>query len=174
VLPYETGTILTPVALKTFNTLDVLESIEKYFGPRSIGQDRFELSTLAGMLVHRIRTCAHKADFRKHLQSDSLPLSLRNSILHNHPFYFHGGSTVDTLRQRRHNVGVNHGPRKILLSSATLLLVPSHLMIQWKGEIYKHLEDDSLRTICIDVGNKIPAAEELAANYDLVIMTHPR
>ncbi|KAI8923414.1 SNF2 family N-terminal domain-containing protein [Entophlyctis helioformis] len=65
-------------------------------------------------------------------------------------------------------------PIAVLLSSATLVVVPDTLVDQWRSEINKHVGDNVLEYIVVpNSGTAIPDAHQLA-KLDLVIISHSR
>ena len=63
---------------------------------------------------------------------------------------------------------------RIRLCSATLVIVPSNLLIQWKNEISLHFEKDSLQTFSLDTDDiAMPNAMDLL-RYDIILMTKQR
>jgi hypothetical protein len=51
------------------------------------------------------------------------------------------------------------------LSTATLVVVPKHLVVQWQGEIMKHCKDEAVRVL--RVGREWPDVRTLASEYDV-------
>jgi SNF2 family DNA or RNA helicase len=65
-------------------------------------------------------------------------------------------------------------PRKILLSSTTIVVVPPNLVQQWLREIDKHTIEGSLNLLLMDDWKKdLPAAEKLL-EYDIILFSKPR
>ena len=64
--------------------------------------------------------------------------------------------------------------RTIKLCSATLVIVPPNLLVQWQYEISKHAEDGALDVLVIDHNTKdIPESGELV-RYDVILITKAR
>ena len=58
--------------------------------------------------------------------------------------------------------------------SATLVIVPSNLVVQWQNEIATHLEEDSLSVLVIDsLSQAIPSATDLM-QYDIILIRKDR
>lgn len=65
-------------------------------------------------------------------------------------------------------------PRKIYLSTTTLVVVPPNLVQQWLQQIAKHTEPGSLKTLLMDDWKKdLPEVHELI-QYDIVLFSKPR
>lgn len=63
-------------------------------------------------------------------------------------------------------------PRKVLLSTATLIVVPANLVRQWQREINKHTR--GLKVLVVkDPKHELPPAAELAG-YDIILFSRPR
>jgi superfamily II DNA or RNA helicase len=76
-----------------------------------------------------------------------------------------------SLRRRR-----EHPPRRVLISSGTLVVVPRNLVQQWRSEIRKHVQegDDGLKVLVMDDGSRpLPDLEDLV-RYDVVLFSKPR
>jgi hypothetical protein len=64
--------------------------------------------------------------------------------------------------------------RKIWLSTATMVVVPSNLIQQWQEEIKKHLVEGALRVLVMkSPSDKLPSAKVLA-DYDIILFTKER
>lgn len=67
---------------------------------------------------------------------------------------------------------IETAPRKIWLTSATIVVVPANLVQQWVQEIQKHTA--GLRVLIVKNGNeKLPPAEEMA-EFDIILFSKPR
>ena len=78
------------------------------------------------------------------------------------------------------NVRSNRTPRDtpkgqtILLCSTTLVIVPANLVMQWRNEISRHIEEGALDILVLDSLNQpIPSAQELR-QYDMLIVSKQR
>ena len=73
---------------------------------------------------------------------------------------------------RRQTTHVNE--KRIYLSSATLIIVPSNLIAQWRQEIETHLEEESLSILMISSSKQaLPPVQELL-KYDVILMSRSR
>lgn len=61
-------------------------------------------------------------------------------------------------------------PKEILLSSASVVLVPDNLVAQWKQEIFKHTEGLSVLTLFKN--DKVPSLKNLL-EYDIILISQP-
>ena len=62
----------------------------------------------------------------------------------------------------------------VRLCSATLIIVPPNLIIQWQQEINQHIDQDAIDVLIIDAGGvKVPPWEELV-KYDIILMPKAR
>lgn len=63
----------------------------------------------------------------------------------------------------------------LLLSTATLIVVPENLLSQWRSEIALHVEDGALKVLCLDTDDttSMPAAHILMP-YDVILMSKQR
>ena len=62
-------------------------------------------------------------------------------------------------------------PKRILLSSATIIVVPNNLLAQWNQEIRKHTE--SLRVMVVVKDDEIPAASTIM-EFDIILFSQSR
>lgn len=62
-------------------------------------------------------------------------------------------------------------PRKIYLSSTSLVIVPNNLLAQWRQEIRKHTE--GLEVLVLSKNDVIPAVEKLL-EYDVILFSQSR
>ncbi|KAI9138700.1 SNF2 family N-terminal domain-containing protein [Paraphysoderma sedebokerense] len=77
------------------------------------------------------------------------------------------------FRSRSNN---NSPTYDVLLSSTTLVVVPTNLIGQWQFEIMKHVDSNHLRYLVVDESKnsaKLPLAEEIVT-YDLLLMSSTR
>lgn len=64
--------------------------------------------------------------------------------------------------------------RRVYLCSATLLIVPPNVFLQWKNEIAQHLEEGALKVLFIEsLKDQMPARVALQS-YDIILMTKRR
>lgn len=124
--------------------------------------------SLAKIAAHRLRT-THAC--RRDL-IDTLPNQLQALLgKESAPFIL----LWPPLPHRVSRIIHNRTPLRVYLTSATLVLVPQTLLMQWLDEMEKHCEPQSLRVLCItDMHTEIPTASELSQDYDVVLMSHAR
>jgi hypothetical protein len=82
----------------------------------------------------------------------------KNDLVHL-PFYY--ATELDSLSRRESRSSRTAGGKRMYLSNATLVVVPSILMPQWKEEISKHLED-TLEIVVLQDKKEMWAFEKLA------------
>lgn len=169
--------VLTPLALKYFPSSDFAEARKRLAGGRGRsnknGQQHVQhprIPSLTEYLMHHIRT--QPEGFTRH-EDVFRARGLWQAFKSNIPFYLHypenfsgnGGS-----RSSRKTNSNALGPRKIFISAATLVVVPSNLFNQWTNEINKHCED-GLRIYTAQNPNiALPCAMELASSYDVRVL----
>ena len=71
--------------------------------------------------------------------------------------------------------GKRNSEKIVRLSSATLIVLPPNLLVQWQHEIALHTEVNALDVLVIgsDIKKRLPEWKELI-KYDIVIITKPR
>lgn len=70
--------------------------------------------------------------------------------------------------------GTGAQPDIIRLCSATVIIVPSNLVSQWRNQIKLHLEEDCLSVLVMeDLHERMPAASKLLS-YDIILISKPR
>lgn len=67
------------------------------------------------------------------------------------------------------------GPRRMICTSATIVVVPRNLVHQWKSEIKKHITPGSLKVLIVDGSDceVLPPANELR-HYHIILFSKPR
>ena len=65
-------------------------------------------------------------------------------------------------------------PRKIWLSTATIVVVPSNLIQQWQKEIKKHVLDGALSVLVMQSPKDILPPARVIADYDIILFTKER
>lgn len=63
-------------------------------------------------------------------------------------------------------------PKKIYLSSASVVIVPSNLLNQWKQEIQKHTE--GLKVLALGKSDKLPSSHDELLTYDIILFSQSR
>lgn len=87
--------------------------------------------------------------------------------MENRPFYMDFYPEPDELSSLNLRKSALHPGEKILLSPATLVVVPGMLRLQWEAEILKHVEDGALRVLVLNTKDGIVSVEDLANSYDV-------
>ena len=158
--------ILTPLAFRHFST-------PQFQRARQVARVKDQTTvfpSLVEILTHFIRAYPELIDppgFNGSLK-ERLPDHLWESLMENHPFYHVFERTPENASPRRK--GVDRGPRKVYLTSATLVIVPRAILEQWNAEINKHCEGGTIRHLSLDTGPKarpMPSPQELASMYDV-------
>lgn len=62
---------------------------------------------------------------------------------------------------------------RLIISSATLVIVPPNLVTHWRQEIAKHVNEGALKILVVNNDAKLPPAKELAT-YDIVLFSKAR
>ncbi|KAM0276106.1 hypothetical protein ACHAQH_007079 [Verticillium albo-atrum] len=78
--------------------------------------------------------------------------------------------TSDTRRRGRNSTGPSYA-RRIAISHASLIVIPSNLLQQWQQEVRKHTT--GLTVLVLGGKEPVPAVSELA-RYDVVLLSHSR
>lgn len=65
-------------------------------------------------------------------------------------------------------------PKRLMLASTTIIVVPRNLFSQWKSELQKHTEEDALSVLLMDDSKKdLPGPQELIL-YDVILFSRAR
>jgi SNF2-related domain len=169
---FEARPILTPVYLRNFWTLDALEAKVNVYGDRNAIDGISSFPTLAALVSHQLRTDYNTSSFRKG-QDIMSSFPFWQEVRRNVPFYLHTAGTDKLVPGRNLKSRYLSPPQRTFLSTATLVIVPPHLFIQWQSEIHKHCED-TLRTLTLKHGDKMPIPEDLANEFDIVLLSAKR
>jgi len=145
--PYHTPRISTPAIVTTAGRED--------------GHSR--VPTLRDLALHRART----SNIQLWENVSSLPEHLGILLLENNPFYMDFYPEADQLDPLNLRKSTLHPEKKILLSAATLVVVPTMLRLQWEAEILKHVEDGALRVLVLQTKYDVVSVENLANSYDV-------
>ncbi|KAF7308759.1 Helicase C-terminal domain-containing protein [Mycena kentingensis (nom. inval.)] len=180
----DTRPVLTPLAARYFTAPDFDTARARFpFTTRKRAQPR--VPSLIELCLHKLAT--QPVEFVPQERTDALE-DIRQrfeSLEHyagplrdNIPFYLEfQRDPVDNERgNRRGSSKKQPGPFKLYLTTATLVVVPPNLLLQWTKEIAKHCEA-GLRVCALqgtEATHPMPSARELAFNYDIVLMTYPR
>ncbi|TCD68451.1 hypothetical protein EIP91_010737 [Steccherinum ochraceum] len=162
--------VLTPLSLRAFSRPEDANA-------RKLGKARSTplgpIPSLREYLVHYCRT--HPDGVNLHDWEDSFPdRTLAKALEKNVPFYlrYDERSIIRTSSRADRRQWVLK-PRITFLTSATLVIVPPNLLLQWTNEIHKHC-DSTLRVLVVRDNSPLPSATKLATLYDLVLMSHTR
>ncbi|KAK4703486.1 hypothetical protein P7C70_g2733, partial [Phenoliferia sp. Uapishka_3] len=139
-----------------------LQQLEDALEPRK------PIPSLRSLVIHII-----KARAVPYLPTDLLASTgLLARLEANTPAYYIHPSP-EQLETREGRKGA-YRPVKILLSTTTLVVVPTDLVRQWQGEIDKHIEEGVLKYLVLrTTRDKFPEPEELVT-YDAVILSVAR
>ncbi|KIJ44302.1 hypothetical protein M422DRAFT_30450 [Sphaerobolus stellatus SS14] len=148
--------------------------------------------SLQEILVHHARTSPNLRQKMQHQiqieSSDRTILNAKTEVLdtkllknnsHFRPFY-HVYEPKPEAHSRKHRKVEASGPRRIYLTSATLVIVPRTLLAQWTSEINKHCAERELAVYTTDSSghgrsNNSPLLDAPSlADYDVVLLTHER
>jgi hypothetical protein len=180
-----TCAVLTPLALKYFPSED-FENARSFSAKvrgtirvpqrRANAGTRSSVPTLREYLTHYIRATAHQTLLSRgniHDQLEERHNHLYNQLRASAPFYHAYPDDLSYVQgfdycSRRPKVA--RGPRAVLLTTATLVIVPENLFGQWRNEINKHCDTTVLRVLTIGKEDKIPSADILASAYDVCIL----
>lgn len=134
--------------------------------------DEVELPKLVDLCAHAIRTSSIPIDYVSFLSRESVPPNIKNLLASKATPFIHLWPPLPTRTSR---VPIPRTPLRIYLSPATLVVVPLTLVKQWRTQIVEHCEEGSLRVLALEnASDQIPSARELAENWDLILLSHPR
>ncbi|KAF7295657.1 Helicase C-terminal domain-containing protein [Mycena indigotica] len=183
----DTRPILTPVALRHFPGSEfsaararLLLNNRKALPPRDSRQC---VPTLVELLLHKlavepvVSVPPSRAERYEQLKEAVEDLEQYNGPKQNNiPFYLdYQNEPIDYERtNRRNQVGAKQaGPFMLYLTSASLVVVPPNLLLQWTQEISLHCEDHV--RVCVLKGTEaMLPARILASEYDIILMTYSR
>ncbi|KAJ7029382.1 P-loop containing nucleoside triphosphate hydrolase protein [Mycena alexandri] len=177
----DTRPVLTPLAFRHFPSdeyaaartgLFLKNKANKRTAPR--------VPSLVEILLHKMAT--NPVAFVSEAQTDRYA-KLKEAVdnlehyagprMDNLPFYLdYQEDPMDNEREnKRGRSRQTRGPRMLYLTSATLVVVPENLLLQWEQECSLHCED-SLRILVLRRGDLIPSARVLASEYDIILMSY--
>ncbi|KAF7337866.1 Helicase C-terminal domain-containing protein [Mycena venus] len=175
--------ILTPIAFRHFPSEEFATARTRFFRnkTKSNGCTPPRVPTLVELLLHKMVTCpvtfvpesqTHRyARVEEHVEDLEHLTALKKD---NIPFYLdYQGEPIDNERTNKRRAPARGGPRLLYLTSATLIVVPQNLLLQWTQECSLHCED-SLRVCVLRGRDPIPPARVLATEYDIVLMSYSR
>ncbi|OCH92096.1 hypothetical protein OBBRIDRAFT_475629 [Obba rivulosa] len=179
---WDTRPVLTPLSLHHFSFSET-NSIRKRLGrnhkrvsdnPQSDvnGRDSKHVPTLIELVLHYCRVNPGSIKFRSpEIQGDLEARSLWDPLMSNTPFCYHFPVMEGSPRSPRRQIKAV--PKKMYLSGATLVVVPSSLVRQWETEIGKHC-DEALRVLVVRSKTQLPSVSTLASLYDIILMSYNR
>ncbi|KAJ7154205.1 hypothetical protein C8R46DRAFT_1356943 [Mycena filopes] len=176
----DTRPVLTPVAFRHFPSSEFAAARKGFFPRNKANEGKGpRVPTLAELLLHRMATSPptfipeDQTERYANLQDNVENLEhLVGPRKDNLPFYL--DNQVDPTDNERENKRVRRqtrGPRKLYLTTATLVVVPENLLLQWTQECSLHCED-SLRLLVLRRTDPMPSAQILASDYDIILMTY--
>lgn len=123
------------------------------------------LPSLRDILLNLIRSTSQPTLIQEQqLRGPALQKDLRATV----PFYYQHPQQKDL--ESRTGRPRPLLPTKMLVSSATLVVVPCELLTQWSDEIRKHVEEGVLKVLVLKDANKTYQPVDLA-EYDVVLVT---
>jgi hypothetical protein len=161
--------VMTSLSFRSFPSSDCQTARKRAFRGK-IGPYPPQFPSLVELLLHKIRISPRLwdlSDYTELLDSQRL-LALQVA---NIPFYHHYDIQHPDANRNRRNQS-DPGFKTMYLTTASLIIVPDHLMPQWHSEILKHTEEGALRVLELarkrdKHQSKIPVARLLASEYDV-------
>ncbi|KAI0343105.1 hypothetical protein BDW22DRAFT_1356676 [Trametopsis cervina] len=165
--------VLTPISFRYFPSPVYVDARQRYqqsiCAPSPKKSNVQRIPSLTEFLISISRLSPAATNLRYHF--DTIPTNLMEAYRMNIPFYHqYKEEPFETLRPSRKSVRTK--PRAIFLTAATLIIVPANLLNQWFSEINKHCSD--LLRCYVATAKPFPSPQQLATDYDVVLMTHPR
>ena len=158
--------VLTPVSVRSFPRPEDAQARQL---SKHCSNPTSRIPSLREYLVHYIRLHPDTVNHRQ-CQDDLLNDNLKEAIELNVPFYLrYNGDFVIHPLGRPQRLRPADRPHAMFLTSATLIVVPASLLLQWTAEINKHC-DETLRVLVLWKDTNLPSAMELATEYDVCIM----
>ncbi|KAL7786177.1 P-loop containing nucleoside triphosphate hydrolase protein [Trichoderma ceciliae] len=133
---------------------------------------RSRIASLADMAA----SCAtrHAVPWRSHFEACKVRLGYEFShcieVVSRNPGYYLLPAP-EPLRVGRRKIPCHEPPKKVYLSSASIVIVPNNLVAQWKQEIQKHTE--GLKVLVLGRKDEIPSREDILT-YDIVLFSQSR
>ncbi|KAJ4484665.1 SNF2 family N-terminal domain-containing protein [Lentinula edodes] len=188
----DTRPVLTPLAFQRFPSGEISSLRERFPRKAKMTEVSSEsrVPSFRELLLHQLcsnpdvrvpdtstATGVALKERQRHLfETFDLPAfePLRKLQKENLPFYFHFQDDYTLTDFRTSDRGRdNPGPRVMYLSVATLIVVPPNLISQWDREIHKHCKEMP-RVLIVRSNTVLPLARDLAANYDIILITYSR
>ncbi|KAJ7436218.1 P-loop containing nucleoside triphosphate hydrolase protein [Mycena latifolia] len=175
----DTRPVLTPAAFRHFPSGVFEKARTRVF--RNKAKNDVGVPMLVELLLHKLATTPppfipqHRAHSYASIKEDVENLEqYTGPRKDNLPFYLdYQGEPTDNERPNKRSGPAAPGPRMLYLTSATLVVVPPNLLLQWTQECSLHCED-SLRLCVLKKDKPMPSARVLASEYDIVLITYPR
>ncbi|KAK7038234.1 helicase C-terminal domain-containing protein [Favolaschia claudopus] len=169
--------VLTPIALRHFPSDTFAAARQRFPGRKS----KHGVPKLVELLMHKMATSPVTLVPEARAPRYAALQEAVDDLEHyseprkqNLPFYLdYAGEPIDNERINTRRASAQDEPRLLYLTSATLVVVPANLLLQWTSECSLHCED-SLRRCILQKNDRIPPARELASQYDIVLMSYPR
>ncbi|KAJ7073880.1 hypothetical protein C8F01DRAFT_4069 [Mycena amicta] len=181
----DTRPILTPLAFRHFTSPEYSAARTRFFlhtrkaAPRT--QSQRPVPSLTELLLHKLAVDpilftpeSRTSEFERNKEAFDNLEQYAAPKRDNLPFYLdYQGEPVDNERLNRRGSGQQKqaGPFMLYLTSASLVVVPKNLLLQWSKEIELHCRDH-VRFHVVQEGKKIPPASELASQYDIILMSY--
>lgn len=153
---------ITPLALRHFQTHNAIAERAKLANSKVLKDTG--VPSLVEIMLHQCRLAPDRSALRKY--EDKLDqLKLLRPLRENAPFYLHTDPPRDVGYGAARG-GNNDMPKVIYLTSATLVVVPENLQLQWMREISLHVTNE-VRVLFVRHQDELPDAPVLATNYDV-------
>jgi hypothetical protein len=133
---------------------------------------RNRIASLADMAA----SCAtrHAVPWRSHFEAwkaqHGYEFTHCNDVLSRNPGHYFLPSK-EPIRIGRRTISCLEPPKKVYLSSASIVIVPNNLLAQWKQEIQKHTE--GLKVLVLGKRDEIPSRDDLLT-YDIILFAQTR
>jgi hypothetical protein len=151
-------------------TKDLFSQIPVNHALKPIRESVGRLTEMAISAIHR-SSVPWKVEMNRLRHAGTDPTALANYFSAAPAFY--EIPSVPTRHQRRSYVHVPP-PRKMIIASTTLVVVPRNLCKQWESEIQKHVEHGVLQVLVMDNAQKVlPAPGELC-KFDVILFSRNR
>ena len=155
--------VLTSLSLRTYQTPYHRQLRETHSLPNNLQPPTLVETTLHLLSVNPLAVLDAGPNVRRRFDSSSLA----EVLPHIRPFFLDSGTSRRGVIQTDKRVLY---PLPVYLSHSTLVVVPSSLFEQWKGEFYKFCGDGNLNVLFMnDIKAKVPRAKDLAA-FDVRIL----
>ncbi|KAM0746581.1 hypothetical protein T439DRAFT_329684 [Meredithblackwellia eburnea MCA 4105] len=126
------------------------------------------LPSLRSLMIHYVKT--RSIDYDE--DDDPRLQGCLSDLSSNIPFYyvFPSSQQLDSREGRKGSLK----PMKVLVSRATLAVVPTDLVSQWKDQLQTHVKESRLRVLVLRTSKDVfPPAAHLV-NFDLIILSVAR